>query len=166
MYSWRVRLNALQTITTCTPTFWSAKVSTPKKMEWTAVHSKKTKFWHFWSGILWTPIFLEWTLSALQFFLEWTSSALQKFRSGLEVHSKTFGVDFRCTPNFWSELWVDDWLLQGSEKFWSEKVSTPNILNWTASHSKKIGVHTFSLQIGVHEVKSWSAFSLTHSWTP
>jgi hypothetical protein len=28
-----VRLNALQTFTTCTPTFWSAKVSTPKKME-------------------------------------------------------------------------------------------------------------------------------------
>jgi hypothetical protein len=38
---------------------------------------------------------------------------------------------------------------------------TPNILEWTASHSKKIGVHTFPLQIGVHEVKSWSAFSLT-----
>jgi hypothetical protein len=34
-------------------------------------------------------------------------------------------------------------------------------LEWTASHSKKIGVHTFPLQIGVHEVKSWSAFSLT-----
>jgi hypothetical protein len=28
-----VRLNALQTFTTCTPTFWSGKVSTPKKME-------------------------------------------------------------------------------------------------------------------------------------
>ena len=56
---------------------------------------------------------------------------------------------------------MHDCLLQGSEKFWSGKLSTPNILEWTASHSKKIGVHTFPLQIGVHEVKSWSAFSLT-----
>jgi hypothetical protein len=56
---------------------------------------------------------------------------------------------------------VHDFLLQGSKKFWSGKLSTPNILEWTASHSKKIGVHTFPLQIGVHEVKSWSAFSLT-----
>jgi hypothetical protein len=28
-----VRLNGLQTFTTCTPTFWSGQVSTPKKME-------------------------------------------------------------------------------------------------------------------------------------
>jgi hypothetical protein len=86
MKKW-VRLNALQTFITCTPTFWSGKVSTPKKkwseqLEWAVVHSK-------WSGISCTPIFLEWTLSALQIF--W---------SGLEVHPKTFGVDFGCTPNF------------------------------------------------------------------
>jgi hypothetical protein len=56
---------------------------------------------------------------------------------------------------------VHDCLLQGSENFWSGKLSTPNILEWTAYHSKKIRVHTFPLQIGVHEVKSWSAFSLT-----
>ena len=52
-------------------------------------------------------------------------------------------------------------LHQASEKFWSGKVSTPHILEWTASNSKKIGVHTFPLQIGVHELKSWSALSLT-----
>jgi hypothetical protein len=34
-------------------------------------------------------------------------------------------------------------------------------LEWTAPHSKKNGVHTFPLQIGVHEVKIGSAFSLT-----
>jgi hypothetical protein len=56
---------------------------------------------------------------------------------------------------------VYDCLLQGSGKFWSEKVSTPNILGWKASHSKKIGVQTFPLQIGVHEGKIGSAFSLT-----
>jgi hypothetical protein len=114
---------------------------------------------------------LEWNFVHSNFFgvdfecapnlLEWTWSALQKFWSGLEVHSKTFVVDFRCTTNFWSELWVHDGLLQGSDNFWSGKLSTRNILEWTASHSKKIGVHTFPLQIGVHEVKSWSAFSLT-----
>jgi hypothetical protein len=36
-----VRLNALQNFTTCTPTLWSGKVSTPKKMEETAIDSKK-----------------------------------------------------------------------------------------------------------------------------
>jgi hypothetical protein len=56
---------------------------------------------------------------------------------------------------------VHDYLLQGNEIFWSGNVSTPNILDWTASHSKKIGLHIFLLQIGVHEAKSWSAFSLT-----
>jgi hypothetical protein len=61
---------------------------------------------------------------------------------------------------------VHDHLLQGSEKFWSGKVFTPNILEWTAPHSKKIGMRTFPLQIGMHQVKCWGEFSLTlpKSW--
>jgi hypothetical protein len=35
----RVRLFALQNFTSCTPNFWSGQVSTPKKLEWTSVHS-------------------------------------------------------------------------------------------------------------------------------
>jgi hypothetical protein len=73
--------------------------------------------------------------------LEWTLGALQ-----------IFGVNFECMIVYSKE----------AKKFGVEiKVSTPNILEWTAFNSKKIGVYTFPLQIGVHEVKSWSAFSLT-----
>jgi hypothetical protein len=140
----------------CTPNFYYMHSSI---LEWESVHSKILTFleWNFVHSKFFGVEF-QWTPN----FLEWTWSALQKFWSGLEVHSKTFGVDFRCTSNFWSELWVHDCLLQGTEKFWSENLSTPNILEWAASHSKKNWVHTFPLQIGVHEVKSWSAFSLTN----
>jgi hypothetical protein len=128
----------------------SKQLSTPKKLEWAVVHSKILTFFK-WNVVYSNFFGVEFECTPN--FLEWTWSALQKFWSGLEVNFKTFGVDLRCTPNF---------LLQGSENFWSGKVSTPNILEQTASHSKKIGVHTFSLQIGVHEVKSWSVFSLSH----
>jgi hypothetical protein len=143
---------------------WSEQLSTPKRlMEWVVVHSKNLTFleWNFvysnFCGVdtECTPI-----------FLECTESALQKFWSGLEVDSKTFGVDlgalqifgvnFECMIVYSKDVknfGVGRCTLQ---IYWSGQLPTP----------KKIGVHTFPLQIGVHEVKSWSAFSLTHLKSP
>jgi hypothetical protein len=46
--------------------------------------------------------------------------------------------------------------------FWSEQLPNPIFLEWMAVHSIFFGVDTCSLQnVGVHEVKVWSAFSLT-----
>lgn len=128
--SW-VRLNALQTVTRCTPKFWSGQVSTPKKWSEQPSTPKKWSEQPFtpkkWSEQLSTPnklewavvhskilTFLEWNVVYSNFFgvefectlnsLEWTLGALQNFWSVLEVHSKTFGVEFSCTPNFWGEL--------------------------------------------------------------
>ena len=133
---------------------WSEQLPTPKKLEWVVVHSKDLvefcALQFFWSGLWVHSKFFGVDLKCTTKILEWTWGALQNFSSGLQVHSKFL----EWTLSAW-------FLLQGSEKFWSGKLYTPNILEWTASHSKKIGVHTFPLQIGVHEVKCWSAFSLT-----
>jgi hypothetical protein len=91
--------------------------------------------------------------------LECTSSPLQNFWSALQVHSKKFGVNSKSTPKNWSA--------QNSAPkmsyFWSEQLPTPIFLEWTVVHSIFFGVDTFPLQIvGVHVVKVWSAFSLTH----
>jgi hypothetical protein len=51
--------------------------------------------------------------------------------------------------------------------FCSEQLPTPIFLEWTAVYSIFFGVDTFPLQnFGVHVVKVWSAFSLTHSQYP
>ena len=63
---------------------WSEQLHTPAKLEWAVFHSKNLTF-------------LEWNFVHSN-FLEWTLSALRIFWSGLEVHSKNFGVDLRCTP--------------------------------------------------------------------
>jgi hypothetical protein len=173
-----VSLIALQNFITCTPTFSSAQVSTPKKMEWTAVHSKKIGVG---SCALQNVDFFGVKCCLLQFFgvyfectpnfWECTWSALQTFWSGLKWHSKTFGVDFRCTPNFeWTfeclivyskevknfgvercplQIYILEWTASHSKKIGVERCPLQiYILEWTASHSKKIGVHTFPLQIG------------------
>jgi hypothetical protein len=134
-------------------------------LEWASVHSKK-------NGVNSCPL-----QSFPIFGMEWCP--LQFFWSGLQLHSKIFGVDSKCTSKFlewnscslqkfWSASFVhskkkdvDNCILQEIFSFWSGQRFTPNILEWTACHSKKVGVHTFSLQMGVHEVKCWSAFSLT-----
>jgi hypothetical protein len=90
-------------------------------------------------------------------FLEWTLSALQIFWSGLEVHSKNFGVDLRCTPK------LLEWTLGAFQIFgvnfecmivyskevknfgvercpiqiyWSGQLPTPKKLECTLLHSK------------------------------
>jgi hypothetical protein len=57
----RVRLNALQLFTSCTP-IWSGKVCTPMFLEWEAVHSNifgvgSCPLQYIWSGHLSTPKF-------------------------------------------------------------------------------------------------------------
>jgi hypothetical protein len=108
-----------------------------KKLKWAVVHSKNLKFleWNFvhsnFFGVDFkcTPNFLEW----------------------IEVHSKNFGVDLRCTPK------LLEWNLGALQIFgvnfecmivYSKVVrSTQNIPEWTASHSKKNGVHFFGVTL-------------------
>jgi hypothetical protein len=96
------------------------------------------KFWHFWSGILCTPIFLEWTLSALQIF--W---------SGLQVHSKNFGVDLRGTPK------LLEWTLGALQIF---EVNFECIIVYSKV-VKNFGVERCPLQ------KNWSAHFSTPNWS-
>jgi hypothetical protein len=109
----RVRLNALQTFTTCTPTFWSGKVSTPKKMEWTAAHSKKV-------GVGGCSL-QKFDIFGVEF------CALQFFWSGLWVHSKFFGVELKCTPK------ILEWTWGALQNFWSGLQVHSKFLEWTLS---------------------------------
>jgi hypothetical protein len=104
----RVRLNALQLFTSCTP-MWSGKVCTPIFLEWEAVHSNIFGVNNFplqnfslpWSKQSCTQISLQKFgvhLSSTPKVLECTSSPLQNFWSALQVHSKKFGVHSKSTP--------------------------------------------------------------------
>jgi hypothetical protein len=109
--------------------------------------------------MLCTPIVFEWILSALFVFI------------GLQVHSKNFGVDLRCTQkalewtlgalqifgvNFECMIvYSKEVKYFGVERcslqiYWSEQLPTPTELECTL-----FSLHKF----GVHEVKSWIALS-------
>jgi hypothetical protein len=78
-----------------------------KKMEWTVIHSKKIGVGS--CALQNVDIF------GVECCVHWF------FWSGLEVHSKTFGVDFRCTPDFWSELWVHNFYSKEVKNFGVER---------------------------------------------
>ena len=111
-----------------------------------------------WSGKMSTPIYLEWTPFQSKIFhflgvnnhtlkihfknLECASSLLQKFWSAPQVHSKIFGVYFKSTPKFLectqSPLQKKRSARNSTPKmsnYWSEKLPTPIVLEWTAVHS-------------------------------
>jgi hypothetical protein len=176
----RVRLNALQLFTSCTP-IWSGKVCTPIFLEWKAVHSNifgvdtfpLQKFSLTWSkqsctqsslqkfGVhpKSTPKCLECTSSSLQKFLECTSSPLQKFWSAIKVHSKKIGLH--------------NISLQKSQHYLECTTAHSNFFGVKICSLLFFGVDRFSLHfffgvdtcplqnVGVHVVKFWSAFSLT-----
>jgi hypothetical protein len=150
----RVRLNALQLFTSCTP-IWSGKVCTPIFLEREAVHSKIFGVDNFplqnfplpWSKqscthsslqkfgvhLKSTPKVLECTSSPLQNC--WcTSSPLQKIWSALKVHSKEIGV-YNIPLQKCQNFGVHNCPLQF---FWSGQLFTPFFLEWTLAHSKML----------------------------
>jgi hypothetical protein len=92
------------------PKKWSEQLSTPRKLEWAVFPFKILTFLE-WNVVY--ANFFEVEFECTPNFLEWNfSTPLQKFWSGLEVHSKMFGVDLRSTPNFWSGLEVHSKFLE------------------------------------------------------
>jgi hypothetical protein len=116
-----------------------------KTLEWAVVHSKILKL------------------------LEWNAAVDCKFFLGvdLECTPHFFGVDLRCTRKL-LECTFECMIVYSKEvkKIGSGKVGVHSKISWSGqlpTPKRKIGMHTFPLQIGVHSVKSCRVdLSLTH----